>query len=140
MAVRAAEAVWEGSLLHGKGTMRFKGFSGDFSAGSRFEEAPGTNPEELLGAAHAGCFSMELAGILDKSGYTAERIDTVGRVHIDKVDKEYRITRIELSTQVRAGGILRDEFMDMARRAKENCPVSQALKGVEISLSAQLLQ
>jgi osmotically inducible protein OsmC len=107
MPIRKAEAVWEGNFKNGKGKMKFGSgaFEGNYSVASRFEEGPGTNPEELIGAAHAGCFSMALSLILDQAGFTAERIRTSARVHIDKVGEGFKITTIELETDGTVPGI-----------------------------------
>jgi len=140
MPVRHAQAVWNGSFREGEGTMRFGGgaYEGRYSAGSRFEDAAGTNPEELLAAAHAGCFSMAFALALNGAGYKPERIETTADVHIDKVDGGFKITRIDLKTRARIPGIDHDAFMQQAEAAKAGCPVSQLFKGAEITLDAQL--
>jgi len=141
MPVRQAEALWEGNLLKGKGKMKLGSgaFEGAFSFASRFENGTGTNPEELIGAAHAGCFSMALSFMLEKAGYSPERVHTVARVHIDKAGEGFRITAIELDTEARIPGIDEKKFLEQAEAAKKGCPVSQALAGTEISLKARLL-
>jgi osmotically inducible protein OsmC len=141
MPVRKANAVWEGSLKEGQGTMKLGSgaFEGRYSFGSRFEEAAGTNPEELIGAAHAGCFSMALSGGLGRAGFTPKRVATVAKVHIEKVGEGFKITRIELDNESAVPGIDEAAFQDAARKAKEGCPVSQALGGVEITLTARLV-
>jgi lipoyl-dependent peroxiredoxin len=140
MAVRTAIAKWDGALKDGNGTMALGSgaFEGRYSYGSRFEEGTGTNPEELIGAAHAGCFSMALAGILAEAGHQPRRIETAARVHLEPVEGGFEITRIELSTEGEVGGIDADEFQRHAESAKAGCPVSKALTGVEISLDARL--
>jgi osmotically inducible protein OsmC len=141
MAKRTGEARWEGSLQEGKGTMRLAGgaYEGQYSFGSRFEEGPGTNPEELIAGAHAGCFSMALAGELGKAGYEPESVETTAGVHIDKVGDGFGITRIELRTRARVPGIDREEFDRLVQAAKEGCPVSRALAAVEsIEAEAEL--
>ena len=138
MPVRNATAEWTGELPGGSGTMAFGGFEGQYSFGSRFEEGPGTNPEELLGAAQAGCFSMFLAGALGKAGHSPERVATNARVHIDKVDDGFKITRVELDSDATVPGIADDEFQSIAEESKRNCPVSQALTGIAMSLNAKL--
>jgi osmotically inducible protein OsmC len=140
MPTRRADARWEGSLQEGRGTMRMAtgSYEGPFSFESRFEEGDGTNPEELIAAAHAGCFSMALSGELGRAGYEPESVETTAKVHIDKVDAGFKITRIELETEARVPGIDESEFQQQAEAAKENCPVSQALAGADISLSARL--
>ncbi len=140
MPVRNAEAIWEGNLLKGKGKMRFGSgaFEGAYSFDSRFGEASGTNPEELIGAAHAGCFSMALSLFLERAGFIPERILTNARVHIDKVGDGFKITRIELKTEAKVPGMDEKKFLEQAEAAKKGCPVSQALSGTEITLSAKL--
>jgi len=114
-------------------------FNLSFSAGTRFGEDPGTNPEELIGAAHAGCFSMALALALGQAGYQPNRIETTARVRIEQVEGGFRITRIELDTQGDVPGIDEQTFRQFAEQAKNGCPVSQALRGVdEVVLSARL--
>lgn len=140
MPVRHASATWHGTLKTGSGTMRFGGgaFEGAYSAGSRFEEAPGTNPEELIGAAHAGCFSMAFAQLLDQAGHHPERIESQATVHLNKAAEGFRIERIELRTRAHVPGIDSETFAREAERAKNGCPVSQALAGVAIELYAEL--
>jgi osmotically inducible protein OsmC len=140
MPARTATARWEGGLQQGKGTMRLGSgaFEGPYSFSSRFEEGTGTNPEELIGAAHAGCFSMALSAGLERAGYTANAIDTSARVHLEKADGGFRISRIELSTTADVPGIDDAAFREQADTAKANCPVSQALAGVDIQLDARL--
>lgn len=140
MPVRTSDAVWNGSLREGSGTMRMSSgaYEGPYSFGSRFEEGTGTNPEELIGAAHAGCFSMALSGVLGKAGHPAERIETRAKVHLDKVGEGFSITRIELETEGRVQGIDEETFREHAESAKKNCPVSRALQGVDISVTARL--
>jgi osmotically inducible protein OsmC len=140
MPVRSAEARWEGSLSEGRGTMAFGSgaFEGQYSFGSRFEEGTGTNPEELIGAAHAGCFSMFLSGALGNAGHEPEEVRTDARVHLDKADGGFAITTIDLNATARVPGIESDEFQRIAEASKEGCPVSKALGGVEITLEAKL--
>ncbi|HSA78536.1 MAG TPA: OsmC family protein [Nitrospirota bacterium] len=140
MPIRTSEAMWEGNLIKGKGKMKLGSgaFEGSYSFGSRFENAPGTNPEELIGAAHAGCFSMALSMILDQAGYKVEQIHTLARVHIDKVGEGFKITTIELETEGKVPGIDERTFKEKAETAKKGCPVSMALTGVDIRLQARL--
>lgn len=142
MPVRNAEAVWEGNLLKGKGKMKLGSgaFEGAYSFSSRFENGLGTNPEELIGAAHAGCFSMALSFILEQAGYTPERVQTAAKVHIDKVGDGFKITVIELETHGKVPGIDEKTFIEKAETAKKGCPVSQALSGTEIRLKATLVR
>ena len=137
---RTAEARWEGTLKDGKGTMRFGSgaFEGQYSFTSRFEEGTGTNPEELIGAAHAGCFSMSLSSAISRAGHTPESIATTAKVHLEKVNEAFTITRIALTTEATVPGLSEDDFHTYAEGAKANCPVSRALTGVEITLDATL--
>ncbi len=141
MPVRKAEAVWEGSLKEGKGKMKLGSgaFEGAYSFASRFEDARGTNPEELIGAAHAGCFSMALSLFLGNAGYSPERINTVAHVRLDKVGEGFKITKIDLETEAKIPGIDEKKFLEQAEAAKKGCPVSQALAGTEITLKAKLV-
>ena len=140
MPVRKASAVWEGPILDGRGTMKFGGgaFEGRYSFLSRFDSAPGTNPEELIGAAHAGCFSMALSGLLGQKGHPPKRIETEADVTIVKVGEGFKITDIALKTVAEVPGIEEAEFLELAETAKKTCPVSQALTGVKIALDASL--
>lgn len=141
MPVRKADAVWEGDIRGGNGRVSLGSgaFEGRYSFGSRFEEGAGTNPEELIGAAHAGCFSMALSGGLGRGGHTPKRIATTARVHIEKVGEGFSITRIELDCQAEVPGIDEATFQDLANKAKEGCPVSKALAGTQITLNAKLV-
>jgi lipoyl-dependent peroxiredoxin len=140
MPVRKAEATWEGKLRDGKGTMKVGSgaFQGAYSFSSRFENGVGTNPEELIGAAHAGCFSMALSLFLEKAGYSPESIHTTASVHIDKVGEGFKITSIELEMEAKVPGIDEKKFLEQAEAAKQGCPVSQALAATEIKLKAKL--
>lgn len=142
MPTRKAEAQWNGSLKEGRGEMRLGSgaFSGAYSFGTRFEGAPGTNPEELIGAAHAGCFSMAFSGGLGKAGFQPTRVKTTAAVHLEKVGEGFGITRIDLDTEAAVPGIDEAKFQEIARGAKEGCPVSRALKGVDITLKARLVK
>src|SRR5689334_23526315 len=141
MPVRKANAVWEGTIKEGQGRVALGSgaFEGRYSFGSRFEEAAGTNPEELIGAAHAGCFSMALSGGLGRGGHTPKRISTTAKVHIEKVGEGFSITRIELDCEAEVPGIDEATFQDFANKAKEGCPVSKALAGTQITLNAKLV-
>src|SRR2546429_4251511 len=142
MPERTATARWEGGLQGGKGTMRLGSgaFEGQYSFSSRFEEGTGTNPEELIGAAHAGCFSMALAAGLTKAGQNPTRISTTAQVNLEKVGEGFKITTIDLNTEAEVPGIDEKTFLEHAETAKKNCPVSQALAGVEIKLNATLIK
>jgi lipoyl-dependent peroxiredoxin len=140
MPVRKANAVWEGNLKEGQGKIALGSgaFEGPYSFGSRFEEAKGTNPEELIGAAHAGCFSMALTAGLSRAGHNPKRVATSAKVHLEKVGEGFKITRIELDNESEVPGLDEAAFQEQARKAKEGCPVSQALAGVDITLNARL--
>ncbi len=142
MSTRIGSAIWEGTLKDGKGTMRLGSgaFEGAYSFASRFENGTGTNPEELIGAAEAGCFSMALSLGLSKAGYSPKRISTTAKVHIEKVGDGFKITSIDLSTEAQVPGIDEKTFIEQAEATKKNCPVSQALAGTEINLQAKLVQ
>ena len=141
MAIRNAEAVWEGNLKAGKGNVKLGSgaFEGAYSFVSRFEEGPGTNPEELIGAAHAGCFSMALSADLENVGYTAKRVHTKARVHLEMVDGKPTITKIQFDTEAEVLGISEKDFLAQAEESKKGCPVSRALTGVEVLLNARLV-
>jgi osmotically inducible protein OsmC len=141
MALRTANAVWNGTLKEGKGRMKFGSgaFDGAYSFASRFEEGTGTNPEELLGAAHAGCFSMAFSSGLTKAGFPPTSVATTASVHLDKVGEGFKITTIDLKTEATVPGIDATKFLEIAEGAKKNCPVSQALAGVSITLDAKLV-
>jgi lipoyl-dependent peroxiredoxin len=141
MPKRRASARWDGSLTEGHGTMRMASgaYEGPYSFQSRFEEGDGTNPEELIAAAHAGCFSMALSGEIGKAGHEVESVETEAIVQIDKVEGGFAIKRIELKSRVSAPGLDDSDFQQAAEAAKKGCPVSQALAAVEtIDLDAQL--
>ena len=140
MPVRTAEAEWKGDLAQGSGRMRTEtgSFEGSYSAGSRFEKAKGTNPEELIAAAHAGCFSMALSAQLAKAGHPPQSVKTTARVHIEKQAEGYAITRIELTCRARVPDIDPATFKEKSEAAKQGCPVSKALKAVTVTLDAQL--
>jgi lipoyl-dependent peroxiredoxin len=138
MAVRTSSAEWKGTLREGAGTMRLASgaYEGPFTYASRFESGPGTNPEELIGAAHAGCFSMFLASLLTNAGYVPTRIRTTATVHLEAGPT---ITLIELKTEAEVPKISEAEFLIQAEAAKKKCPVSKALAAVETTLSAKLV-
>jgi lipoyl-dependent peroxiredoxin len=141
MPKRTANARWDGSLTEGNGTMRMTSgaYEGPYSFQSRFQEGDGTNPEELIAAAHAGCFSMALSDELGRAGHDPESVETEAIVHLDKEDEGFAIKRIELRTRARVPGISEEEFREVAEAAKKGCPVSRALAAVEsIDLEAEL--
>ena len=141
MPVRTAEAGWNGTLTEGAGRMKLGSgaFEGAYSFRSRMEEGTGTNPEELIGAAHAGCFSMALAAQLTRANITPTRIHTTAQVRFDKVEGGFAITQIDLNTEVTAPGLDEATLQRHAQEAKVNCPVSKALTGTQINLQAKLV-
>jgi osmotically inducible protein OsmC len=142
MPTRKATAVWNGTVKEGKGSLSVESgtFEADYSFSSRFENGGGTNPEELLGAAEAGCFSMALSMMLTEAGYSPDRIETSASVSIKQKGDDISIPTIELDCRAAVSGIDEDEFEQVAEKARANCPVSKALKGVDISLNARLEQ
>jgi osmotically inducible protein OsmC len=143
MPQRTAEAEWNGDLRTGNGRIKLGSgaFDGAYSYGSRFEQSPGTNPEELVAGAHAGCFTMATASGLGKAGFTPENISTKATVHLDSVSGGFKIARIDLDMEADVPGIDEAKFLEIAEGAKKNCPISQALAAVpEITLRARLRQ
>ena len=140
MAVRSSRAEWRGDLKGGNGEFEVgEGvFSGAYTFASRFEEGDGTNPEELLAAAHAACFSMALSGALGRAGSPPESIRTEAKVHLEAVDGQQTITKVELTTRGTVPGIDADAFREHAEGAKAGCPVSRLFAGAEITVDAQL--
>ena len=141
MPERTATASWRGSLPEGDGTMRMGSgtYEGAYSFKSRFEEGDGTNPEELLAAAHAGCFSMAFAGNLGRAGFEPESVDTEARVKIERSGDGFKITAIRLETTANVSGIEPDQLREIAEATKQTCPVSQALAAVEsVEVEVQL--
>jgi osmotically inducible protein OsmC len=140
MPTRTSSAEWQGNLKDGAGTMRLGSgaYEGSYSFVSRFESGTGTNPEELIAAAHAGCFSMALSNALAQAGHTATSVKTSATVHLDKGAQGFGIAKIDLDTVGEVPGIDEAEFLKYAEGAKANCPVSKALAAVEITVSARL--
>ena len=138
MATRTADAVWKGNLKEGEGRVRFGAFDQSYSFKSRFEDGQGTNPEELIAAAHAGCFSMALSHGLSQAGHEPKEVRTTAKVHLEKTPQGFAIPRIELDTAANVPGIDEATFQKQAEEAKNNCPVSKLFKGAEISLKAKL--
>jgi len=138
MTTRTSSAEWKGTLKEGAGTMKVGSgaYEGPFTWASRFESGKGTNPEELIGAAHAGCFSMALSSRLSKAGFTPTSIRTTATVHLN----EGTINLIELNTEAVVPGLSDEDFQEKAADAKQNCPVSKALAEVEIKLTAKLVK
>jgi lipoyl-dependent peroxiredoxin len=141
MPIRTATAHWDGNLTEGSGTIKTGkgGYQGNYSFKSRFEEGEGTNPEELIAAAHSGCFSMAFSKGLADAGYTGTSVETVAKLHFDKTDAGFSVTRIDLETTGTVPGIDEGTFQKIAEGAKENCPISRLLApGTEITLTAKL--
>ena len=141
MASRTGSALWNGNLPDGSGELTVGDgvFSGSYSAKSRFEEGEGTNPEELIAAAHAACFSMALSNVLDQAGHAPESVSTTAAVHLRMGDEGPQIHRIQLTTEGRVPGIDQEQFDQHAEEAKAGCPVSKALAAVpEIGVEATL--
>ncbi|MFV2008276.1 MULTISPECIES: OsmC family protein [unclassified Micromonospora] len=141
MPIRTASARWQGNLTEGSGTIRTGkgGYEGNYSFRSRFDEGEGTNPEELIGAAHAGCFSMAFSKGLADAGFTPTSVQTTASVHLDKTDAGMTVTRIDLETVGEVPGVDPETFQKLAEAAKANCPISRLLSpGAEITLNASL--
>ena len=141
MPVRTSEAEWQGNLIEGQGRMKLGSgaYEGAYTFRSRMESGPGTNPEELIAAAHAGCFSMALSAGLTKGGHTPKRVHTTAAVHFDKVGDGFAITSIDLNTEADVPGLDAAKFQEFAEGAKKNCPVSKALSAVPMHLNAVLV-
>ena len=142
MALRKSSAVWNGTLKEGKGTMKLGSgaFEGPFSFSTRFEEEPGTNPEELIAAAHAGCFSMAFGAELEKAGFPATKIGTTATAKFEKVEAGFRITQITLDCEASVANIDNAKFQEVANGAKTGCPISNALSpDINIVLNAKLV-
>jgi osmotically inducible protein OsmC len=140
MPTRSSSAQWSGNLARGNGTMSLGSgaFEGSYSFASRFESGDGTNPEELIAAAHAGCFSMALAAALSADDHVPDSVNTTAEVTIETVEGNPTITRSELTTEVKVDGLDDGEFQTYAEGARSGCAVSRALGGVDISLDAKL--
>ncbi|AUF98606.1 MULTISPECIES: OsmC family protein [Pseudomonas] len=137
---KTASAVWQGGLKDGKGMLSTESGAlkqNPYGFNTRFEDTPGTNPEELIGAAHAGCFSMALSMMLGEAGLTAERIDTTAEVTLDKQDDGFAITAVHLILKAKVPGASQEQFTEIANKAKAGCPVSKVLNA-QISLNATL--
>ena len=141
MVQRTATAEWRGGLKDGKGELKLESgaWQGGYSFGTRFENEKGTNPEELIAAAHAGCFSMALSGALGRAGFAPKRIRTMAKVTLDKTATGFGITGIHLDTEAEVPGIDAAKLNEAAEDAKRNCPVSKALAATKITLNAKLV-
>jgi len=142
MIVRKSEAEWKGNLREGSGRVKLGSgaFEGPYGFRSRFESGPGTNPEELIAAAHAGCYSMALSAGLSKSGHAPTRVHTAAKVQLEQTGDSFTITRIDLETEAEVPGIDDAAFQQHAEAAKKGCPVSKALAGPQIHLKARLVR
>ncbi len=140
MPVRTANAQWDGTLKEGKGTMKMSSgaYEGPYSFSSRFENGGGTNPEELIAAAHAGCFSMALSADLGRAGFTPNSVETKADVHLEKSDAGFSIAKIVLTTRADVPGIDQAKLDEIAEGTKANCPVSRALSAVPTEVNATL--
>ena len=141
MTIRKAKSVWNGTLKDGKGTMNFSNYSGPFTYASRFEEGEGTNPEELIGAAQSGCFSMFLAALISSEGLNPERVETHATVTLGRDDTGPKITKIKLDCTVSCQGLAQEKFEELSLAAKKNCPISRLYAGgsAQIELEAKLV-
>jgi len=139
MAIRNATAKWQGTLKEGSGQMNFSNYNGPFTFVSRFEEGEGTNPEELVGAAQAGCYSMFLSALLSGKELKPESIETTATVHLGKDETGPKITNIDLVSKVKVAGIDESGFQALADEAKQKCPISRLYAGTEINLTATLI-
>jgi lipoyl-dependent peroxiredoxin len=142
MPTRNASAIWNGDLFKGSGTTKLGSgaFEGQYNFSSRFENGVGTNPEELLGASHAACFSMALSAGLGKAGFTPQRVSTTAKVTVDKVGEGFKITKIRLESQATVPNIDDAKFQEIANATKTGCPISQALSAVPMELDAKLVK
>jgi len=141
MQVRNVKSVWNGSLKEGKGNMDITGYSGPFTFATRFENEKGTNPEELVGAAQSGCYSMFLSALIDGEGLTAKSVETTAAVTLGEVDGGPAITNIKLDTVVKCEGLSQEKFAELSVAAKEKCPISRLYAGgtATIELDAKLV-
>jgi len=139
MSIRKANSEWKGTLKEGHGLMNFSNYSGPYSFSSRFEEGKGTNPEELIGAAHSGCYSMFLAALISGEGLVPTHVATQAKVHLESDDIGPLITKIELFCEVKCDGLSQEKFEELAAAAKAKCPISRLVASADIRLDAKLL-
>ncbi len=140
--IRQSEAEWKGDLESGTGSLKFgsKAYEGPYSfKGRTAENSTQTNPEELIAAAHAGCFSMQLSALLGKAGHPPEKIHSTAKVYFGPDGGGFSISKIDLNTEVKVSGLSEDEFKKIAEQAKETCPISKALSAVKIEFTSKLL-
>ena len=138
MKIRQSKAKWNGTLKDGNGVMKYGDVEGPFTFASRFEEGKGTNPEELVGAANAGCFSMFLAALISGDNFTPTYVQTTASVHLGEDDGP-KITSIDLDCEAEVPGLDADKFAEYAQTAKEKCPISRLFAGTQINLTAKLV-
>jgi len=139
MSIRTSTAVWTGTLKEGKGTMKYGDVEGPYTFASRFETGPGTNPEELVGAAHAGCYSMFLSALISGKGITPESIKASADVKLERDDIGPKITSITLTVEAKVPGLSEADFAELTQAAKQKCPISRLYAGTEIILNAKLV-
>jgi lipoyl-dependent peroxiredoxin len=139
MSIRTAKAQWNGTLKEGEGTMSFSNYNGPYTFASRFESGKGTNPEELVGAAISGCYSMFLSALISGEGLSPESVQTNAKVHLESDDIGPLITKIELDCTVKCSGLSQDKFKELAQASKEKCPISRLYASAEKILTAKLL-
>ena len=139
MSIRKANAQWNGTLKDGSGIMNFSTYNGPFTFASRFEEGKGTNPEELIGAAHAGCYSMFLSALISGDDLVPESVQTTAKVHLESDDIGPVVSTIELDCEVKCKGLSQEKFDELAAAAKEKCPISRLVAAADIKLTATLL-
>lgn len=139
MSIRTANAQWNGTLKEGEGTMSFSNYSGPYTFASRFEEGKGTNPEELVGAAISGCYSMFLSALISGEGLSPESVQTTAKVHLESDDIGPVITKIELDCTAKCPGLSQDKFIELANASKEKCPISRLYASAEKVLNAKLV-
>lgn len=139
MAARQASATWNGSLKEGNGSFNISGYEGAYSFITRFEDGNGTNPEELLGAAHAACFSMALGAAMGRAGFDVKKVHTTAQVHLEKGEAGFSISKIVLNTEAEVGGIEDAQFQEFAEQTKTGCIVSRALSAVPMEVHAKLV-
>ena len=141
MPVRTGQAVWKGTLKEGSGTLRTQSgaYEGPYNFVSRFESGPQTNPEELVAAAHAACYSMALSAGLEKAGFKATKVSTKASVHLEKLEAGFTITHIDLDVEADVPGVDDKKFAEISDATKSGCPISRLLTGAQINLRARLL-
>ncbi len=141
MSIRTANAIWNGTLKEGKGQMKFQDYNGPFTFASRFEEGAGTNPEELVGAAHAGCYSMFLSALISGEELTPTSVETTAAVTLERDDTGPCIANIKLTCTVVCEGLSQEKFAELSAAAKEKCPISRLYAGstATIELDAKLV-